>query len=225
MAKDLTLAEGIENDSDFPSGVKLQDGQTVVNSHINQDIVQFFQKMMKEANITPNGQFDNEANTYQFLNALYGTLRKNLLNGYDLGGNPVLGLSVRALINDMAVDAPAVPYKYVSPTRFKDMTAGVRKKIIAINEWDMDFDNYKFVPHGLPSDAYKNIRDISVIIFDDNELAAIPLNAKRFLPTGGVSGVSNTDIVLVRDLNGFFDSQDFSSTSINRGFITIDYIY
>lgn len=72
MAKDLALAEGIETDADFPRGVKLLDGQTVVGEHINQDIIQFFWKLMKDHGGDPNGLNDNEVNGYQFVNALKG---------------------------------------------------------------------------------------------------------------------------------------------------------
>lgn len=69
MAKDLSNATGIGTDANFING-DLVDGVTVVESHIYQDIVQYFQKLMNLAGLTPNGDFDNEVNDYQFIEAL-----------------------------------------------------------------------------------------------------------------------------------------------------------
>ena len=74
MAQDLSNAEGIEIDGDYLNG-KLKDNQTRVNAFINQDIVQFFQKLMDLASISPNDQDDNEANGYQFIDALVAKIR------------------------------------------------------------------------------------------------------------------------------------------------------
>ncbi len=69
MAKNLSNAPGIELDGDYING-KVKNGQTTVGEHVNQDIVQFFQKLLDDAGITPNGNYDNETNGYQFLEAL-----------------------------------------------------------------------------------------------------------------------------------------------------------
>lgn len=69
MAKDLSNATGIGTDSDFLNG-NLVDLQTLFDEHIYQDIVQFHQKNMHDAGISPNGNFDNEANEYQLIDAL-----------------------------------------------------------------------------------------------------------------------------------------------------------
>lgn len=69
MAKDLSAATGIGTDGNYLNG-NLVDEQTRCDSHINQDIVQFFQKLMDSAGFTANGNFDNETNGYQFVDAL-----------------------------------------------------------------------------------------------------------------------------------------------------------
>jgi len=80
MAKDLSAAPGIVSDTDFPDDVKIVDGFTTVGEHINQDIIQFFQKLMKLAFKTPNGNYDNEVNGYQFIDAL----NTNIMNTVNL---------------------------------------------------------------------------------------------------------------------------------------------
>lgn len=73
--KDLSLAAGIGSDVNFLNG-NLVDGNTEIGEHVNQDIVQFFQKLMNLSNLTPNGNFDNEINGYQLIDALRRTLQK-----------------------------------------------------------------------------------------------------------------------------------------------------
>jgi hypothetical protein len=68
--KKIQNAPGIEADGDYAGGYKLKNGQTTVGEHINQDIVQFFQKLIADAGITPNGQFDNNVNGHQLIQAL-----------------------------------------------------------------------------------------------------------------------------------------------------------
>jgi len=69
MAKDLSSATGIGTSADYLNG-NLVPVVTVASVDINQDIVQFFQKLMSLAGLTANGDFDNEANDYQFIDAL-----------------------------------------------------------------------------------------------------------------------------------------------------------
>jgi hypothetical protein len=70
MARDLSLQDGIDNtDPDFING-KVVDNQTTVGEGINQDIIQFFQKLMDDSPFVANGNPDNEANGYQFVSAL-----------------------------------------------------------------------------------------------------------------------------------------------------------
>ena len=69
MAKDLSSATGIGTSADYLNG-NLVPVVTVASVDINQDMVQFFQKLMSEAGLAANGDFDNEVNGYQFIEAL-----------------------------------------------------------------------------------------------------------------------------------------------------------
>jgi len=69
MAQNLSNATGIGTDGDYLNG-NIVDNQTLINAFINQDIIQFFQKLMDDANLAPNDLDDNETNGYQFVEAL-----------------------------------------------------------------------------------------------------------------------------------------------------------
>lgn len=70
MAKDIADVLGIVEDTDFPTGYKIVDGQTFVSAELYQDMIQTFQKIMYSKRVFPNGNFDNEVNGYQMLDAL-----------------------------------------------------------------------------------------------------------------------------------------------------------
>jgi hypothetical protein len=79
MAKDLSLQTGIDNtDGDFLNG-KIKNNQTLAGKGVNQDIVQFFQKLMSNAGFVANGNEDNEVNGYQFVDALLKFVNDGLL--------------------------------------------------------------------------------------------------------------------------------------------------
>jgi hypothetical protein len=60
---------------------KVEDGETVVNEAINNDIVNFFVKLMNLAGITYNGNYDNETNDYQLLETITGSSSNDGLLG------------------------------------------------------------------------------------------------------------------------------------------------
>ena len=74
MAKDLSTATRIGTDPDFLNGDLIDEtgsnNGTLLDTTILQDIAQFFQKLLNLAGITPNGNFDNEVNGYQLVQAL-----------------------------------------------------------------------------------------------------------------------------------------------------------
>lgn len=82
MAKNLADAPGIVSDVAFPSGKKIVDGFTTCGEAINQDIVQLFQKLMKNKGTIPNGLYDNETNGYQFLDALRYYIEFTVMTDY-----------------------------------------------------------------------------------------------------------------------------------------------
>jgi len=69
MARDLSNAPGIGTDSDFLNSNRIKNNKTTVGEYVYQDIVQFFQKILSLAGITPNDNFDNEINGYQLVDA------------------------------------------------------------------------------------------------------------------------------------------------------------
>ena len=101
--KNINTTPGIGTDVDFLNG-KLVDTQTLLNTTILQDIVQFFQKLKAKAGITENGLFDNEVNGYQLVESLdkrNNTAKSAIfnLNYYNTG--PIL---LNAVVN--------IPYPY-----------------------------------------------------------------------------------------------------------------
>lgn len=67
MAKDQALS--LKATTGYLKG-KVEDTETIVNEQLNNDIVQFFVKLMNLASLSPNGNYDNETNGYQFIDAL-----------------------------------------------------------------------------------------------------------------------------------------------------------
>ncbi|MCJ7802747.1 MAG: hypothetical protein MUP82_10370 [Candidatus Marinimicrobia bacterium] len=72
--RDLSAQIGIGSDANFLNG-NLVDDQTEINEGVNQDLVQFFQKIASLASISPNGDPDNETNGYQLLIAIEFVVR------------------------------------------------------------------------------------------------------------------------------------------------------
>lgn len=91
-------------------------------------------------------------------------------------------------------------------------------KVIDIGDWDMNTNSVIYVTHGVNA---KKIRSINVIIRNDSDDCYTPLSYS------GVSvlniAYSATKISLHRTYGGAFDTIDYSSTSYNRGWITIQY--
>jgi hypothetical protein len=77
MAKDLSSAPGIGSGPGFLNG-NIQDNLTLIGEYINQDPIQFFQKLMDIAGLTANDDYDNETNGYQLIEALYKSITAGL---------------------------------------------------------------------------------------------------------------------------------------------------
>jgi len=98
-------------------------------------------------------------------------------------------------------------------------------KIINIGDWQMNTDDTVVVAHGLSN--YKKIRSVSVVIRDDNDVNYFDFASTvtaGFAPCGAINGITVTSITLFRYNLGTFKSNDFDSTSYNRGWITIQYL-
>jgi hypothetical protein len=91
MARDLSAQTRVDNtDPDYVNG-KLVDSTesvegTLIGEGINQDIVQFFQKLMDLASLVANGDPDNEANGYQFIAALIDKIQEEAPGAPEFGG-------------------------------------------------------------------------------------------------------------------------------------------
>lgn len=72
--RDLSAQAGIGTDPAYLNG-NLVDNQTVIGEGVNQDLVQFFQKLADLASISPNNLPDNETNGYQLITALEAVVR------------------------------------------------------------------------------------------------------------------------------------------------------
>lgn len=201
MAKDLIQAPGIEPDLDFTNAVKIKDNQTVVGQYINSDIVEFFQKLLQQGGIPANNLYDNNVNGHQFIEALYSAIYAHSL--YPTFLNPLTGI-----------------------------LKGKSIKIIPIGSWGIhDIDEStltKSVSHGLKSSEWKTITNIDVILRNDEYTSIFPINTppgggSSMMPQGGVARITSSVITLEVLGGGFFDCNDFSSTVMNRGYISIEY--
>lgn len=107
-----------------------------------------------------------------------------------------------------------------------DFGGGAMERVVLnIGAWDMDNDASVAVSHGL-SDVTK-IRGASCIIQNDLETTVYPLGQMLASTSSdggsvGFSTISASQINLLRQTGGGFDSSSFSSTLINRGWVILD---
>lgn len=216
MAQNIANEEGIVSDANYPSGYKIDNESTVVGEIINQDMIQFFQKMMKIAALTPNNRDDNEVNGYQFLSALYATLRKNCLPDSGI----TVGLSRAASFNETMSGSSDI--LFISPAMLKSMR--LIKKTVAIGSWNMNTTENREVPHGLSATEYKTISNISVMILDNSGTNSYPLFSFEFIDElrGNIDYVSPTNINILRNaLSRFGTDGTFNNTTLS--FVTFEY--
>ncbi len=98
----------------------------------------------------------------------------------------------------------------------------MRMKVIEIGIWNMDSLLNKTVAHGI--NDFLKIRDVITLIQRDAQ------TSMRWLVGSESSGVTNgkwsvgaSNVFLLRYAGGTFDSTDYNSTILNRGWITIWY--
>jgi len=123
--------------------------------------------------------------------------------------------------DDFASDSDKVAPTQQSAKAYVDgRTASMNTKVVEIGDWNMDSTTQVNPSHGL---TLSKIRSISVVIRNDSgTLYPFPF-------TGGYASLnerwilSSSNIVLSRFVGGVFDDPSFSSTSYNRGWITIQY--
>lgn len=97
--------------------------------------------------------------------------------------------------------------------------------VIDIGDWDMDASGSVSVAHGL--DITKIMGASALVRNDANDtkapLLAVP-GSTSGISQGGIGVISTTTITIYRLDGGNFDDVTFSTTSYNRGWITVWYI-
>lgn len=96
------------------------------------------------------------------------------------------------------------------------------KKVINIGDWDMFNNPTKAVAHGV---TFTKIRSVFAIIIDDLSSIYVPLLGvnSAFVIGGAVEFIDSTNVNLRRNSSGAFNSNNYDSTSFNRGFLLIEY--
>lgn len=99
----------------------------------------------------------------------------------------------------------------------------IKEIVVQIGPWDMNSTSSILLSPGLP--ALSNIRDVRVMIMHD--LEGLLVSLERYSNTSGLTDggwyITTSGIYLLRTDSGYFDSTDFDSTSINRGYIIVRY--
>lgn len=210
--KDILLVPGMGSASGYLGG-KIIDGQTLSSAGYQQDMVQFFQKLIDFTGITPNGLFDNEFDGNQLFVALFSTVRKVEAAIGTFGCVDVANQATALLLADTL--------KAITPDTLGAVTGGMVRKKLAFSGWDMDTTAVLQVVHS-EADS-KKIHDISVMVTDNGGTAWVPLNSidtSTFAINGGVASTDPTHINLVRATG-----LDFDSTSFNNASGVISYWY
>lgn len=230
---------------------KIVDDTTIVSEALNNDIVQFFVKLMNLAGLTPNGLYDNETNNYQFIQALVAYVKSATFQAsYTERGVAEVATSAEAQAQtdntrmitplilaqvtatetrpglvEKATIAEAQAFvadKFIDGDRLSRVVGGVLTKIVEIGEWNMDYSATEFVDHGL---TYSKIVAVNIIVRNDADTVRIPLNCSPNTTYTETSfNILSTQIRMDRKDSGYFDGVDFNDTSINRGWVIIHYL-
>lgn len=220
--RDLSLQQGIGTDPAYLNG-NLVDGQTIVGEGINQDLVQFFQKLADLASIIPNDLPDNETNGYQLITALQTVIR-SLVATTTLKGTVEKATNAEGLAGaaDKFIDAAVLLY-VISQKALETNPNELISIAIQTGAWNMDSTvgiNVSYTPP-----AGKRVIDPSVTIFDDISYNCYPLNYNSGLPSsanpqGTVEyNAGSNRFEISRLTSGTFDNTSFDNATINRGII------
>ena len=94
---------------------------------------------------------------------------------------------------------------------------------VNIGDWNMNFSSggslTTSINHNLGSTDYKNIRNVSVIIRDDNDSVYYNFNGSQ---NSSTIGITSTQFVLTQTSPSGFDNATFNATTYNRGWITYE---
>lgn len=99
-------------------------------------------------------------------------------------------------------------------------TTRLYRKVIEIGDWNMDSTANLAVTHNITT--WKGIRNISIVIRDDNDTTYYSSNGDGNNEIG-VSSFTSTVVNLARKNTGTYDNTSFDSTSYNRGWLLIDF--
>ena len=101
--------------------------------------------------------------------------------------------------------------------------ANLKRKVVEIGSWDMNSVQTKVVAHGL---TLANVRTVTAMVSNDAGTVFYPfMTATGTIVEGVITSIDATNVNLaVRPAPGPFDSSTFDDTTINRGWITIEYV-
>lgn len=96
---------------------------------------------------------------------------------------------------------------------------GLKVKIVAMPVWDMDAVAIRNCPHGIG--PWANIRSVTGVIRNDSDNGYGVVETSTY----GLATISlgSVNVVLSRVAGGDYDSTQYDSTSISRGWLTIWY--
>jgi len=103
-------------------------------------------------------------------------------------------------------------------------------KSLKIGSWDMDTVTSVTIPHGISDSS--NIRTIQTIIYPDADVANLVSDVSLISSNVGtdvegaqfIDASDRTKIQLYRFTGGMFDSTNHDDITINRGWLTIQYV-
>jgi hypothetical protein len=233
MAQDISTAEGIVYDANYPKNYKIVDGATKVGAKINQDIIQFFQKLLLESNIIPNGLDDNDVNTYQLVESLYQTIRYNMGMTESIAGVAQLATFAQLKAGTDTETSLGKTYSLVpKPSDIINFTGRLKvaKKVLSI--WNCQTTTSHSVAHGLTATERANIVSIRCMMYNNNP-AVEPLAIDQsyvdiygaVYQQGLIGLVDNNVVNLNIKPSGIFNTADYGSdANFNRGHLFITYI-
>ncbi len=116
-------------------------------------------------------------------------------------------------------------YAKIKEKVLSEVTDGLLTKVIEIGTWDMDSLLSVNVTHGLGT-SWNKVRSINVLIQNDNQDSISDLNSYYIGSgrAGMIDEITSTVISLKCLDGGKFNNTFYDSTSINRGWITIQYV-
>jgi len=144
-------------------------------------------------------------------------------NTDEYGGKLIVGDGLFSdVFNDMIVRNGKVETLTVEKIRIEGQPF-IKTKVLDIGGWDMDTVGAVNINHGLTSTEYENIIAVSVILRNDTLAEVYDASSTNSYSSDVEYNLSTAVVRINRKGGGFFDSTNFDDSTINRGFIKIDY--